>query len=217
MPLPPPPARLGPVLTAAETADCLRQGGLIAHATTSLLGLAADPRSTAGLDALDGLKSRVAAKGYVLVAGRLPDCTGWVAADAADAWFLLEHAWSGPVTVVAPAGPAAPARIRGPGDTVAVRLDGHPACLALAAELGVPWVSTSVNLPGEPAALTWQDVPEAVARSLSGVLPTGPAPLGTASTLVRVLGGEVEVLRAGPVAVEELRLALRDRRDVRHG
>jgi L-threonylcarbamoyladenylate synthase len=205
------------VLTPAEAADCLRHGGLVAHATTSLLGLAADPRSDAGLDRLDALKSRATAQGYVLVAGRLLDCSGWVAADASEAWFLLEHPWSGPVTVVAPAGPAAPRRIQGPGDTVAVRLDRHPSCLALAAELGTPWVSTSVNLPGEPPALTWEDVPEAVGRSLSGVLSAGPAPLGTASSLVRVLEGEVELVRAGPVALGELRQALRDRHGVRHG
>ena len=65
---------------------------------------------------------------------------------------------------------------------------------------GGPITATSANLAGAPPATT----PDEVVAGLGGrcvVLPGGTTPGGAPSTLARVRGNRIEVLRAGAVTI----------------
>lgn len=191
----------------ADAADALRAGRLIAHATEGLYGIAADPLCPAALAALDALKGRAAGQGYVLIAANARDCEGWAAADA-QVRALLAHDWPTPLTVVCAAGPQVPAPVRGEDGTVALRIDRHPASQAIGAQLQHPWVSTSLNLRGQPPARHWRDVPPALAQALAGALALGPEPRGVPSTLVRLAGGQLQIVREGELRLEAIQQVL---------
>lgn len=188
---------------AAQAAACLRQGRLIVHPTEGLYGLGADAVQDAALDALDALKGRRPEQGYILIAANLADCDGWFMPEPRVA-ALLAHTWSAPLTVVCAAGPLAPRRVCHSEGTVALRIDRHPATQALGAALQRPWVSTSVNLGGQPPALHWRDMAPEVAQAIAGVYDLQPLPRGSASTLVRMSGGSLQLLRAGELALQDI-------------
>lgn len=193
---------------AAAVVACLRSGGLVAHPTESLLGIAADPLHSGALQALDRLKQRQGKSGYVLAAGTVAQALAWVdSADEASA-RLLSRNWPGPVTIVAQASTQVPEGVRAADGTVALRVDRHPACRAIGQALGHPWVSTSLNLAGQPPARTWPEVAPELWQALSGWFPVDPPPRGVASTVARVTAGRVEVLRAGEVPAKDLQAAL---------
>lgn len=193
--------------SAADAATSLRQGGLVAHPTSSLYGIAADPLQDAGLDALDALKGREPGRGYVLVAAAAADCRGWFA-EVERLSSLLAWPWPFPLTIVAPAGQVAPARVRHLDGTVAIRVDSHPAVLALGAALRQPWVSTSLNLPGAPPLPDCANLPMPLARALAGVFDFGPPPSGQPSTILRVLPQGAVVVRLGALTLQAVAEAL---------
>lgn len=182
-------------------------GGVLAIPTESSYGLAVDPSNAEGIDLVYRLKGRDAARALPLVAADRSQ----IAALGADVGPLdhpeiapwIERFWPGPLTVVLPLGPAGrelPARA--PDGTVAVRVPGHEGLRRLLVGIGRPLTATSANRSGEPPMLD----PDGAARLLAG-LPEGRAavvdggvlPGGPPSTLVRLRGGRVEVLRRGAV------------------
>jgi L-threonylcarbamoyladenylate synthase len=184
----------------------LTEGGVVAAATETFFGLLADARRPAAIDRVFSLKGRDAAKGVALV---LPNREAWaelvleippLAARLADAF------WPGPLTIALPARPGLDARLQLDG-TVAVRWPGPSAATDLVAAFGAPVTATSANPAGRPPAEKEIDVaaffPDAVARGELFVL-AGRAPGGAPSTLVRVEGGRMRVLRQGQIRESDL-------------
>ncbi|WP_034383278.1 L-threonylcarbamoyladenylate synthase [Deinococcus sp. YIM 77859] len=190
----------------AKAAEHIAAGGVVGYPTETVWGLAARPDAAARL---------------YDVKGREPDKPVQVSCvDAATARTLtrgdtafdaLAPLWPGPLTLVLPASPACPPDLA-PGGWVGLRVPDHPVALALLRACGGLLATTSLNPSGRPAARSFA---EAQAYGLTPLLlPDGGVPAqGLASTVVRVRGHELEVLREGalPAAVlqEQLRGAAR--------
>jgi L-threonylcarbamoyladenylate synthase len=112
---------------------------------------------------------------------------------------LIEKHWPGPLTMALPARPDLPAALVSEG-CVAVRVSPHPIVHQLLTAFGGPITTTSANPAGSPAATTAAQV-RAYFERRCHVLDGGSTPGGVPSTLVRVRGGHVEVLRAGAVKI----------------
>jgi len=134
----------------------LRSGGLIAHATEGVWGLACDPDNLAAVARILHLKDRAMSKGLLLL-GAHPDTFAAELAElsAADRATALA-AWPGPSTFVLPNSrrPHWPHWITGDHSGVALRVPGHAQARALCNGFGGPLVSTSANPAGRRAADT---------------------------------------------------------------
>ncbi len=184
--------------TPTLAAAALAEGALVAHPTAGLWGIAADPRRADAVAALDGLKEREAGRGYIAVAGHADAFSGWYRKDDVVA-RLLGQAFPGPVTVVCEAAPQAPESVVGADGTVAIRVDRHPAVIALTERCGGPLISTSLNLAGDPPAADPDHLDERLLAALAGAFELPPTPAGRASTLVAWRPPQLVVLRAGAV------------------
>ncbi len=130
----------------------LRAGGVIAHATEGVWGLACDPADPIAVARVLRLKGRRADKGFILVAGSVPQALPLLQrlADAQRASVL--RSWPGPVTWIVPAPDDVPRWITGRDRSVAVRVSDHYQFAALCEAFGGPLLSTSANLQGRAAA-----------------------------------------------------------------
>jgi L-threonylcarbamoyladenylate synthase len=139
------------VFHLSVAASVLRGGGIVAHATEAVWGLACDPFDADAVSRLIDLKGRPIAKGLIVIA-------------ATDADFAIElsmlgeidaarvrKTWPGPETWLVP-NRRFPSWITGAHATVAVRVPGHQQARRLCERFGGPLVSTSANPAGRPAA-----------------------------------------------------------------
>ena len=174
----------------------------MAAATETYFGLLADARSASAIGRVFSLKGRDAAKGIALL---LPNREAWsdlVVTVPASAAMLADRFWPGPLTIALEARPELDPRLV-VDQTVAVRLPGASEAARIAAAFGAPLTATSANLAGAPPAAESAEVLRAFARACEAgevVVAHGRAPGGAPSTLVRVDGGRLRVLRAGAVA-----------------
>lgn len=121
---------------------------------------------------------------------------------------LLGAFTPGPLTVVVPHTGALPDGLVTVDGTVGIRVPDSPATLQVIGAVGQPLTATSVNLSGQPGG----SVDEASLRTLhwpaSGrvfvVVDEEAVAYAAPSTLVRVTGPELEILRPGPVTAEQL-------------
>ena len=84
---------------------------------------------------------------------------------------------------------------------MAVRQSPHPLARAMVTRFGGPVTTTSANRAGEPPATTGAAVTTALGNGCH-LLDGGPTTGGAPSTLVRVRGDVVEILRPGAVALD---------------
>lgn len=185
-----------------EAARRIRAGELIVYPAESVYGIGG-VLDEGPLTALRELKGR-SSGGFVVL---LPT--------ARDAEPLLPQVgcalgrafWPGPLTLVAddPHDRFHPLAKAADG-SVALRVPGRRATLALLEEVGRPLTSTSANRPGDPPATTATAAREA-ARAMGHTLfalDDGPLPGGAASTIVRLGDRGPVVLREGPIATRRI-------------
>lgn len=184
----PDPAAIG------EAAALLAAGGLVVLPTETVYGLVADPRNPSAMRRLFEAKGRDAAKPVAwLVAGG----TDWAAVGAAmpdAARRLAARWWPGPLTLV----------LECAGGTQGFRWPDHAVPLAVIRRLGRPLAATSANRSGDPDARTAAVAAAALGAHADLILDGGPVTGGTPSTVVRAVGGRIEVLREGAIRTPDI-------------
>lgn len=181
----------------AAAVAALRRGEVVGYPTETFYGLGVDALDAAALERLRALKGREEGKAIsMLVPG--PEALAALCAEVPPlAARLIAAHWPGPLTLALPARPGLPPAIVSDG-FVAVRQSPHPVASALLAAFGRPLTATSANPAGAPPPTTAAGV-----RAHFGdrclVLDGGETPGGPASTVARVRGDVVEVLRRGAV------------------
>lgn len=165
----------------------LQQGGIVAHATEGVWGLACDPNNDRSVKRLCQLKGRNQTKGLILIAANKEMFAPWLSQLPPETRTKIESCWPGPVTWVVPNVGTAPDWIKGEPNTLAIRVPDHDQAQKLSSGLGGPIVSTSANPAGQPPALSKREVEHYFAGQLDYILheaPNQPAPLsGRPSTI----------------------------------
>jgi L-threonylcarbamoyladenylate synthase len=148
----------------------LRGGGIVAHATEGVWGLACDPDDEAAVLRVLEMKQRPLSKGLILIAAEPALFQQELAAlDAATAARVVDS-WPGPETWLVP-NREFPAWITGGSSAVAVRVPGHAQARRLCARFGGPLVSTSANRSNRPPARTALTVRRYFGTRVDFVLP----------------------------------------------
>lgn len=182
-----------PDLSLEHAAAALARGGVVVYPTEAVWGIGCDPFDQAAVLRLLAIKRRPLDKGVIVMAasiGQLDRLIDWDALprERADA---VRASWPGPNTWAVPATAAVPAWIRGSHDSVAVRVTAHPTARALCEALGVPLVSTSANLAGQPPAFAREQLDPALLALADGVCAGETGGLSAPTPIRVALSGEV--------------------------
>lgn len=179
-------------------AGVLRRGGVVAYATDTLYGLAADPWIAAAAERVFAIKGRDPSQALPLIAADVAQVERTLGTLSPLAARLAAAFWPGPLTVIVPAPASLPSVVLGGTGGIAVRVPAHVVARALARLVGRPIVATSANRSGRPPTASPDEVARDLGDDLDGVLDTGPAPGGPPSTIVDVRE-EPRLVRAGAV------------------
>lgn len=187
-----------------EPAAVVARGGVLAIPTESSYGLAVDPFSRRGVDAVYRIKRREAGRPLPVVVASAGQLAG-LGIDAAtpEIEWALRH-WPAALTVVLPLAAAVPSPPAAAGGrSLAVRVPDEPRLVELLATVG-PLTATSANLSGDEPILEPEEAAQLLAGTDALVVDGGRLPGGPPSTLVVFEGGRLRVVRAGRVAAERL-------------
>ncbi len=117
---------------------------------------------------------------------------------------LTERFWPGPFTLVLPRRDLVPDVVASGLPTVALRMSAHPVFRAVISAFGKPLAAPSANRFGRISPTTADHVMSELASRIPLIVDGGPTAHGVESTIVAVSNGRLEILRSGPVTVEEL-------------
>lgn len=197
----------------AAAVEALAAGRLVLHPTETVVSLAGDPYSEKPVAAARRLKGYARPRPFLCL---VPD--GGVARSLAAEWpetaaRLAEAFWPGPLTLIVPAGPDAPAPVVDAG-RLAMRPASDEVSRRLLATWRRPLFSTSANLKGDPPSVLVAEAARALAGAAGGSAielgllesPASPggAPAAEPSTIVDVSRTPPRLVRSGAVPLDEI-------------
>jgi L-threonylcarbamoyladenylate synthase len=194
--------------------ECVAGGGVVVFPADTVYGLGCDPESRAAVERLYALKGRPPARPAAVLFFSLA-----AALEALHEHELgareraaLQALLPGPLTLLLPNPRHSYPLACGPDpDTLGLRVPLLAGPLAALGAVRVPLVQSSANISGEGDVRRLADVPSALRAGADLALDGGTLP-GTASTVVDLRAyearGEWHIVRAGPVAKEELERVL---------
>ena len=180
-------------------AEIVRGGGVVAYPTDTVYGLACDPFNERAVARLIEVKRRES-KPIPVICATLADAAGLVELNPR-ARALAREYWPGALTIVAPLKTDLPKLLNQGSGWLGVRVPNDKTALFLAETSGGIITGTSANLSGMPSCETAAEVSDSLGETIDAILDGGPR-RGKESTVVKVRGEAIEVLRRGAVAFE---------------
>jgi L-threonylcarbamoyladenylate synthase len=115
---------------------------------------------------------------------------------------LAENFWPGSFTLVLPRKKSV--AIPGNHNTIALRVSAHPIATAISSTLGKPIIATSANLSGNGECYDVDTLCEQFSTGgerPDGIIDVGTLPHTQPTTVARVRGDEVEIIRQGEITL----------------
>lgn len=185
-----------------RAAELLEAGRIVALPTDTVYGVAARVAARGAVARLFPLKDRTLAKPVaVLVADA--DQASELVEFSERASALAARFWPGALTIVAPRRAGFEVDLGGAGSTIGVRCPDHRELIGLCRRVG-PIATTSANRSGQPTPPDAVGVAAALAGTEVAAVLDGGHLAGRASTVVRVDGERIDVLREGPFSAADL-------------
>jgi L-threonylcarbamoyladenylate synthase len=188
---------------AAATEVLLRHQP-VAIPTETVYGLAADATHPAAITSIYETKGRPRFNPLICHMADLAMAERYAEFDPISR-KLAEAFWPGPLTLVLPLKPEAgihPLATAGL-DTVGIRVPvGFTAELIRSLER--PLAAPSANSSGRVSPTTAQHVEADLGQKIEVIVDGGPCPVGVESTIVKVKGGEIRLLRPGGIEAEAI-------------
>jgi L-threonylcarbamoyladenylate synthase len=187
----------------AEAARLILAGEPVAVPTETVYGLAADATNSEAVARIYEAKGRPSFNPLIVHVFDVEQA-GRIANFGPLSRELAERYWPGPLTIVAPLKPGSgiASLVTAGLPTIGVRVPRHRAIQALLRAVARPLAAPSANASGSISPTR----AEHVERSLGGRIPLivddGPCPGGIESTIVAEAGGQLRLLRRGPIEIE---------------
>jgi tRNA threonylcarbamoyl adenosine modification protein (Sua5/YciO/YrdC/YwlC family) len=192
-----------------RTVESLAKGHVVAIPTETVYGLAADALNPVAVARLAAIKGRSPQSPLVLAMRSSDEILDYVCTWSSLAQRLARRCMPGPLTLVTPCGgddslvSRLPDPVRrwiiGDSQCVGFRVVDHPVIVQLHQYLRGPLVLTSANLTKKNPLTLGDEVVEQFGETLPLILNDGPTRYGGASTVVRVIGNQYEILRHGAI------------------
>lgn len=190
----------------AHALDVLSGGGLVAFPTDTVYGLGAMTFDANAVSKIYIAKGRGQEKAIPILISDV-DLIHRVSSGVNDyAITLGKKFWPGPLTIVVPRHPTIP-DVVSPLKTVGVRIPNLNVTRELLRLTG-PLAVTSANMSGQTSPSTAKGVNAQLTGRIPLILDGGVTPGGIPSTVVDCSGEQPEVVREGPISLEQILSAL---------
>lgn len=187
-----------------EAAEIIRRGGLVAFPTETVYGLGADATDAEAAKKIYAAKGRPSDNPLIIHVSEPRDAELY--AHTCELYYALADAFMpGPLTVIMPKRDTIPDGVTGGLDSVAVRCPSHAIARELIALSGCAIAAPSANISGSPSPTSASHVIGDLNGIIDAIIDGGECEIGLESTIVKIDGEKLVLLRPGAITVDALR------------
>jgi len=185
-------------------AKIIREGGLVVFPTETVYGLGGDATNASAAKKIYAAKGRPSDNPLIIHIAKPEDAEKY--AFTSEVYYKLAKSFMpGPLTVILPKKDIIPFSVTGGLDSVAVRCPSHPIASKLIEATGVPLAAPSANLSGKPSPTCARHVIEDLCGRVDAIIDGGDSEIGLESTIVKLDGDSLTLLRPGAITADALR------------
>lgn len=189
----------------SSSVEVLNKGGIVMHPTETCYGLAVDIFNEQALEKLYRVKGMERNKPLSILVDSLEMAQKY--GEFSDkALELAKKYWPGPLAIIVPR-KNLPEFFNIGDDFVSFRVSSDQFCLEMIRAFGNPVTTTSANRAGLPQLYAAENLESAFgefAEELDLVVDGGKIPENKPSTIVKIEGETVSVIRQGDILVDEM-------------
>lgn len=186
-----------------SAAHIILKGGLVVFPTETVYGLGGNGLLSDAAKKIYSAKGRPSDNPLIIHIAEPEDAEKY--AFVSDIYYRLAEAFMpGPLTVIMPKRECIPHSVTGGLETVAVRCPSHPIAHALIKECGVPIAAPSANISGRPSPTNAKYVIEDMDGRVDMIIDGGECEIGLESTIVKIDGSSLTLLRPGGITYDAL-------------
>lgn len=183
----------------------LKNNRLVAIPTETVYGLAANALNDSAVARIFEVKNRPSFDPLIVHIGNLDMISSFCVPLTEVEKNLAERYWPGPMTLILKKKQIVSDLVTSGLDTVGVRMPNHALTLHLLNQLPFPLAAPSANPFGYISPTNAQHVSDQLGDKIEYILDGGPCDIGVESTIMKVEGSVVHVLRLGGLSVDQLR------------
>ena len=193
----------------ARTAEIIRRGGLAVFPTETVYGLGGNGCDAEAAKRIYAAKGRPSDNPLIIHLASAEDAAKY--AVTCPLYERLAKAFMpGPLTVILPKRDCIPHSVTGGLDSVAIRVPSHPVAHALCLAAGVPIAAPSANLSGKPSPTSAAHVIADLDGRVDVILDGGDCEIGLESTIVKIDGETLTLLRPGAITCDAVSMVCAD-------
>ena len=186
-----------------RAAGVIKAGGLVVFPTETVYGLGANALDPSAAHKIYAAKGRPSDNPLIVHLADVADAENY--SYTCDLYYkFAENFMPGALTVILPKRDCIPREVTGGLNTVALRVPSNPTANALIRAAELPIAAPSVNLSGKPSPTTVKHVIEDMNGRVDVIIDGGDSAIGLESTIIKIDGGKVTLLRPGGITYEEL-------------
>ncbi len=197
-------------LLVEQAAACLRNGGVLLHATETVYGLAARWNAFEALERIRTIKGREQASPFSILVWDVEQIFTLSGQRSPALERFVRRLFPGPITLVLPRLAPLPGEW-GELQAIGFRLPDHPLSIALAKQAGAALITTSANKSGQPPAADSSLLDPQVYNAVDLIIDSGICPLKTPSTVIKIdpQKSSLELLRDGAAPFQQIEATFR--------
>ena len=189
----------------SRASDILNRGGLVVFPTETVYGLGGNGLDDNAAKKIYAAKGRPSDNPLIIHIAAPADAERYAVTN--ETYYRLAKAFMpGPLTVILPRKNTIPKSTTGGLDSVAVRCPSHPVAHRLIGLCGFPIAAPSANLSGKPSPTSAAHVAEDMDGRVDMILDGGESEIGLESTIVKIDGDGLILLRPGGITCDALSL-----------
>lgn len=177
--------------------EILNGGGLILYPTDTVWGIGCDATNSEAVARIYALKQREDSKSMLVLVDIPARIPSYVKEVPEVAWDLVDLA-DKPLTIIYPGAKNLASNLVAPDGSIGIRVVNHDFCRRLIARFKRPIVSTSANVSGEPAPLTFDEISEEIKTGVDLVVSQefdNPVSSRPSSIIKLGVSGQIEIIR----------------------
>ena len=192
----------------SEAVNAVKSGGVIAFPTDTFYALGVNAMNELAIRRAFEVKRRPATTPMPVLISEISQVGVFASDFNAASQRLAERFWPGALTIVVEANDNVPDVLMGGLGTVGLRIPDHDLARQLIWEAKCGVTGTSANISSEPPSKDWRVVDEAMGIELDAIVIGECGDEVAASTVVQIVDGSAQLLRQGPISIDDIETAL---------
>lgn len=187
-----------------EVVEILNSDGVIIFPTETVYGIGGNALSNSVVDKVYEAKKRPRDKAVNILVANTDQIEKYAEITSDIERKIIQNFMPGPITLILKKKPNFGDYFTQDDDTIGVRIPNQKIINAILDKIDYPLIAPSANISGRESGVEASVIAEDFKDSVDAIIDGGKATLSRSSTIVKIVDGEVLIVREGNISKEEI-------------